>query len=234
MTCGATRSAIRARGVTVRVRSRGQDRIVVDAVDLDVAPGELVGLIGPNGGGKSTLLLALAGLVAPSSGTIDRTGTIGLVTTEPGLYPLLTGRENLRFFLGLHGWSPERVDAAIGPALAQLGVTDRDLAQPAGTYSSGTRQKVSLARALVTDPAALLLDEPTSNVDPRSARVLLGAVRARADAGVAVVLATHDLHAAEHLCDRVVALDRAIVGRATLSGPRTVPPPTALEALVPS
>jgi ABC-2 type transport system ATP-binding protein len=215
-------------------------RTVLDGVDLDVDGGEVVGLVGPNGGGKSTLLLLLAGLVRPTAGTVlvdgipaDRlaeqaTGAVGLITAEPGLYPLLTGRENLRFFGGLYGRPPDEVDRRSRPLLEELEVSDAVQDQRASTYSSGTRQKVSLARALLLDPKLLLLDEPTSNLDPLSAQIVHRAVRARADQGVAVVLATHDLHAAEHICDRVLAIAGRIVRTVRLEGERRAPPTGAL------
>lgn len=220
-----------ASGLTRRYGARA----VVEGVDLELMPGEILGLIGPNGAGKSTLLAMLAGLVRPSSGsvTVDGVlasdlavkaqGKVGLITAEPGLYPLLTGRENLRFFGALYGRSPEEVDARSRPLLQALRV-DEALDQPSGSYSSGTRQKVSLARALLLDPRLLLLDEPTSHLDPVSSHLIHAAVRARADQGTAVVLATHDLYTAEHICDRVAAIDRRIVRILRLEGERRPPP----------
>jgi ABC-2 type transport system ATP-binding protein len=216
--------------------------VVVEAVDLDVFPGEVLGLIGPNGGGKSTLLLLMAGLVRPTAGqvlvdgvpahrlSLDHTGTVGLITAEPGLYPLLSGRENLRFFGGLFGLSREEIDEKSASILAELEVgvaLDRSAAE----YSSGMRQKVSLARALLLRPKVLLLDEPTSNLDPLSTHVIHQAVRTQADRGIAVVLCTHNLHAAEHICDRVAMLHRTL--RATMVVPeeKRLPEPGRLFKL---
>jgi ABC-2 type transport system ATP-binding protein len=227
-----------ARGLTRRYGAL----TCVEGVDLDVDAGEIVGLIGPNGGGKTTLLSMLAGLVRPSEGsvTIDgieacelavrASGAVGLITAEPGLYPLLTGRENLHFFGGLYGRSALQVDQAVAPLLQELGVQG-ELDRPSSTYSSGTRQKVSLARALLLAPRVLLLDEPTSHLDPVSSRTIHEAVRRRADQGTAVVMATHDLHTAEHVCDRVAAIDRRLVRIITLSGERSPPPAGRLFAL---
>lgn len=222
---------LEARGL---VRRYG-DRTPVDGVDLDLHAGELFGLIGPNGGGKSTLLLLLAGLVAPTEGTVtvdgrpttalatEATGAIGLVTAEPGLYPLLTGRENLHFFAGLHGLPPETVDARSAELVQRLELTDA-LDRRVGAYSSGMRQKVSLIRALLLAPRILLLDEPTANLDPVAAHLLHAAVRQAADEGVAVALATHDLHAAEHVCDRVAVMDGRLGAPVGLDGARRTPP----------
>jgi ABC-2 type transport system ATP-binding protein len=224
-------SVVVARGLG---RSYGARPVLAD-VDLDVEAGQVVGLVGPNGGGKTTLLLLLAGLVRPTAGTVSvgglpaeevalrATGSIGLITAEAGLYPALTGRENLRFFAGLHGRGAE-VDRRAEQIVADLGVDPALLDVRSATYSSGVRQKVSLVRALLFDPALLLLDEPTSHLDPLSARAVYGAVRARAEAGAAVVLATHDLVAAEHLCDLVLAVSGRIVERRALEGPRGLPP----------
>ncbi len=217
------------------------DRIAVEDVDLEISPGEVVGLVGPNGGGKSTLLLLLAGLVRPSEGevTIDgepahviatqQSGAVGLITAEPGLYPLLTGRENLRFFGGLYGESPRAVDARAADVAADLGIVD-ELDRPSSAYSSGTRQKVSLVRALLLRPKLLLLDEPTSHLDPLATHRIHEAVRHQADQGVAVVLVTHDLHAAEQICNRVLAVNRRLRGVEIL-GEARVPTPSRLHGL---
>ncbi|MCB9778439.1 MAG: ABC transporter ATP-binding protein [Alphaproteobacteria bacterium] len=221
---------------------RARRRVLVEGVDLDLHPGEILGLIGPNGGGKSTLLHLLAGLLRPTTGTVtvdgvpaDRlartaAGKVALITPEPGLYPLLTGRENLRWFGELHGLSRAEVDTridALAPALHLGDALDQRTAQ----LSSGTRQKLSLCRALAMRPRVLLLDEPTANLDPVSARAILAQVRARADdTGLAVVLCTHDLVAAEALCERVLLLATRPVHLERFDGPRHLPAVGALFA----
>jgi ABC-2 type transport system ATP-binding protein len=229
---------------TIVARSLGRkygSREVLSGVDLDAYPGQVLGLIGPNGGGKSTLLLLFAGLVQPTEGSVvvcgqpahelalAETGQVGMITAVPGVYPLLTGRENLRFFGSLYGLSDAEVDRRAAPLAEELGLPDDALTARAGTGSSGMQQKLSLIRALMLQPRVLLLDEPTSNLDPLSALTLFRAVRARADAGMTVVLVTHDLYAAERMCDRVASIDHRVREVVTLSGARTPPPPGRLH-----
>jgi len=218
------------------------DRWVLRHVDVGIHPGEVVALVGPNGGGKSTLLALLAGLLAPTAGavTLDgrdtatlataATGSIGLITTRPGLYPLLTGRENLHFFGGLYGLDAAEVDARTGPLLERLDMRDH-LDRPASSGSAGMQQKISLARALLLQPRILLLDEPTANLDPISTHHIHEVVQEEAKSGVGIVLCTHDLHAASHVCDRAVVLAGRVVADEPLDGPRRPPPRSALHHL---
>ena len=201
-------------------------RDVLSGVDLEVDVGEVLGVFGPNGGGKSTLLMLLAGLLRPTAGgvrvcgvyahelALTTSGLVGLVTARPGLYPLLTGRENLQHFGGLFGLSAAEVDAKAAPLLDALQL-DVGLDERVGRWSTGMRQKLSLVRALLLSPRLLLLDEPTANLDPLVSRVLYGEARRRADEGLACVLVSHDLHAIEQICDRAVLVDGGI--RRTLS-----------------
>lgn len=198
----------------------------------------MLGLIGPNGGGKSTLLLLLAGLIQPDQGTVLLDGepthslaqraaaSIGLVTARPGLYPSLTGRENLTWFAGLY-----KRDVAGLDALAAHYDLAEHLDRRVGTLSSGQQQKLSLLRALLLHPRVLLFDEPTANLDPLASQRIHQAIRERADAGTPAVLCTHDLHAAEQICDRVLVMNREIRAVHVNTGPRTVPEPGALHRL---
>lgn len=213
-------------------------RAVLSGVTLTVSAGEMIGIVGPNGGGKSTLLLLMAGLLRPTSGrvtvcgvdafalSLTSAGSVGLVTARPGLYPLLTGRENLHHFGGLFGLSPAEVDAKAEPLARTLELTAAGFETRAGQLSTGMQQKLSLIRALLLSPKLLLLDEPTANLDPLASRALYAEVRTRADAGLACVLVTHDLSAAEAVCDRVLLVNGAIKReltfadhRAPLTGP---------------
>ena len=217
-------------------------RDVLHDVTLHAAAGEVLGLIGPNGGGKSTTLLMLAGLVRPTTGTVtvdglpahalatSRAGAVGLITADHGLYPLLTGRENLAFFGGLFGLTPSQVADRAGPLVQELEL-EPHLDNRAGSYSSGMKQKLSLVRARLLEPKALLLDEPTANLDPLSADTIHRVVRREADRGLAVVLVTHDLTSARAVCDRVAVIDGTVRHVHTLEGPRHAPAPSPLLEL---
>lgn len=201
-------------------RSFGK-RVVLSGLDLTVSGGEMVGVVGPNGGGKSTLLLLMAGLLRPTTGrvlvggldahalSLSAAGSIGLVTARPGLYPLLTGRENLQHFGGLFGLSAHEVDQKAEPLIRSLSLAS-GVDERVGQLSTGMQQKLSLIRALLLSPKLLLFDEPTANLDPLAAKVLFAEVRRRADEGLACVLATHDLSAAEGVCDRVLLVDGTV------------------------
>ncbi len=224
-------------------QSFGKQPPVLQDVSLELCEGEVLGLLGPNGGGKSTLLMLMAGLIAPTQGSVivdgtpaadlalTNSGKVGLITAEPGLYPLLTGWENLYYFGGLFGLSRAEVEARAKPLLEELELDSAALTLRSSGYSSGMRQKVSLARALLLEPRLLLLDEPTSDLDPLSTQTLHAAVRRHADRGVAVGLVTHDLFAASHICNRVVVVGGRVLAEQTLEGERSIPDPGPLYRL---
>lgn len=202
------------------VTRRFGEVVALDGLDLVVETGEVVALLGHNGAGKTTTVRLLAGLLAPDAGTVrvgglDPVADGGLVRQRLGVLPArpvvddrLTGRQNLGFVAAVFGLD---ADAAAGRAdelLARFGLHDR-AEERVGTYSTGMRQRLSLARVLLTDPQVLLLDEPTAALDPVAARLVrrtLGELAAAQDR--TVVLCTHDLAEAESLCDRVVVLAR--------------------------
>jgi ABC-2 type transport system ATP-binding protein len=203
---------IAARGLMRRFGSR----VVVDDVSFDVGRSEIVALLGPNGAGKTTTLRMLAGLIAPTRGTVAIDGVqltratgallrsrIGFLTEAPGLWDRLTVRENLRVYAGLYGLANH--GPVIDRALDLFELADRASTR-AAELSKGMRQKVALARALLHQPRILLLDEPTSGLDPeitRSVRALLDERRA---AGCSILVSTHNLDEAERLADRVAVL----------------------------
>lgn len=187
----------------------------VDGISFSVAAGETVGLLGANGAGKTTTLRVLATLLKPTSGTArvaghdvvgDPVGVrrhLGYVSATTGVPDRLTPREIFTSFGRLHGLDRETTAARVERLLDGLDLTscaDR----PAGRLSSGQRQRVSLGRALVHDPPALVLDEPTNALDVLGARDLLAMLgQLRAD-GHAILISTHRLHEIEHRCDRFV------------------------------
>jgi ABC-type multidrug transport system ATPase subunit len=185
-------------------------RRAVSHVSLSARSGEIVGLLGPNGAGKSTLIGVLATLVAPTSGGVHYGDDslrgapaalrkrIGLLAHELHLYPELSARQNLTFFAELYGLDArERVDRAIDAA----GLGDRGDDEVSG-FSRGMRQRLALERALLHQPRLVLLDEPFTGLDDRSARVVADRLRRLAGDGAIVLLATHDLDLADGLVTR--------------------------------
>jgi ABC-2 type transport system ATP-binding protein len=208
---------IAATGLTRRFGSR----TVVKDVTFEVGRGEILALLGPNGAGKTTTLRMLAGLIAPTSGTVAIDGVqltratgsalrsrIGFLTEAPGLWDRLTVRENLRIYAGLYGLA--NVDATIDRALETFELTGHGSARTA-ELSKGTRQKVALARALLHEPAILLLDEPTSGLDPEVTRSVRRLLEDRREAGCAILVSTHNLDEAERLADRVAVLHERLL-----------------------
>jgi ABC-2 type transport system permease protein len=191
----------------------------VDAVDLTIQRGELFGLLGPNGAGKTTLIKMLSTLVQPTSGSARVNGysleqesalkaTIGLVTSdERSFYWRLSGVQNLAFFARLYGLPEAEIKQRVPQVMEQL-----DLQEVADqrfqTYSTGMRQRLSIARALLNKPRLLFLDEPTKGLDPLVTRRLQQLVRQELveRQGITVLLTTHDLQEAEQICDRIAIM----------------------------
>jgi putative ABC transport system ATP-binding protein len=193
--------AVSGRGIVV---VRGGRR-VVDDVDVDVVPRRILAVTGPSGSGKSTLLAVLAGLVAADGGTLDpadpaeRAANSGVVFQSYGLLPVLTAAENVELPLQLRGLDRDAVRELAEVALARAGLPDIP-DRLAEELSGGQRQRVAVARALAVSPALLVADEPTAELDADTAALVLHALRAEANSGAAVVLATHDPEVAA-LCD---------------------------------
>ncbi len=206
----------------------------VDAIDLDVAPGEIYGFLGPNGAGKSTTVLMLTTLLPPTSGTARVAGhdivtdgpavraAIGAALQEAALDPLLTGRDHMRLQTTLQGL-PKAERRVRGDALLErLGLTEA-ADRKVGGYSGGMKRRLDLALALVHRPRVLFLDEPTTGLDPSSRSDLWAEVaRLARDEGVTVFLTTQYLEEADILADRVGIIDH---GRIVAEGT-----PEALKA----
>jgi sodium transport system ATP-binding protein len=189
----------------------GAVRAVVD-LSLSVPGGEIYGLLGPNGAGKTTALRMLAGLLAPSYGSAQVAGHeaktltakrhLGYLSGSTGLFGRLTPKEVLEYFGQIHGLSRAAIAASIGRLSAALAL-DGILGRRCENLSTGERQRVSIARAVLHDPKVLILDEPTSGLDVLASRFLRDFVRSERDRGKAVLFSTHYLAEAELLCDRI-------------------------------
>jgi ABC-2 type transport system ATP-binding protein len=209
--------ALEASGISKRYGTRDALR----AVDLVVRPGDLHGLLGPNGAGKTTLMRVLLGLAMRDAGTVrifgrsiepyDRrvpAGVAGFVDA-PAFYPYLSGRKNLSLLARLDGDGTSRA-VNVDDVLDPVGLT-RDADAAVRGYSAGMRQRLAIAAALMRSPQLLLLDEPTSSLDPAGARDVRALVHRLADAGVAVVLSSHDMSEVEELCTAVTVISHGQV-----------------------
>jgi ABC-2 type transport system ATP-binding protein len=180
------------------------ERAALSEVSFGVRPGELLAVIGPNGAGKTTLLSILAGITRPDSGEVTRSdGEVGWVPQQAGLYRRLTVEENLRLFARMEGAGD--VDAVIERMLDQTGLEERRGDQ-VSSLSGGNQQRINIAVGLLGDPSVLLLDEPSSGLDPGQRVRLWEFVSGLSKAGTAVVYSTHQIEEASHYGDRLVVL----------------------------
>ena len=213
-----------------QLTKRYGERAAVDGLDLEVGAGEVFGLLGPNGAGKTTTILMLLGLVEPSGGSVEILGMdpsrhplpvkrrVGYLPDAVGFYDTMTGRENLRFTARLNDLPAEEVEDRIEGALTEVGLTEA-ADRPAGTYSRGMLQRLGIADALLKDPAVLILDEPTTAIDPEGVTEILALIRRLADQrSVTVLLSSHLLHQVQAVCDRVAIFIR---GRVVATGTPT-------------
>lgn len=199
--------------LTKRFEHAGRDVLAVDRISFRVAKGEVYGLLGANGAGKTTTLRMILGLLAPTSGYAEVEGyrtsdspdevklRIGFVSTSAGLYQWLTPRELLLFFADLYNVPPRQAEENVAKLSALFGLNEF-LDRRSATLSTGQKQRVNLARSLVHDPPAILLDEPTRGLDVLGSKVIFDYIRAARDAGKAVIVCTHRLDEAERMCDR--------------------------------
>ena len=208
-----------------RLSRRFGDRLAVDDVSFTLEPGELFALLGPNGAGKTTTLRILAGLIAPTTGSVEIDGQrmgpqsapqlrarIGFLTEAPGLWDRLTVRDNLLVYARLYGLpSPTTV---VDEALERFEIRDRG-DDRAAQLSKGLKQRVALARSLLHDPPIAMLDEPTSGLDPASAREVRDLVLSLRAQGRTILLCTHNLDEVERVADRVAVLSRRLIAMGT-------------------
>lgn len=194
--------------------------LAVDRVSLEVRSGEIFGVLGPNGSGKSTLIRMLSTLLIPDSGQILVCGhdavaqtrrvqrLINRVSVEAAFFKKLSPLENLAYGARLYGLSGAGAQTEMRRLLSRLGIGQKAMNHPMEEMSRGMQQKVAIARALLTHPPVLLLDEPTTGLDPRSKREVQAVIRELSKAeGTTILLTTHDMGEAEALCDRIAIMD---------------------------
>src|SRR3954447_12288004 len=213
--------AVRGRGI----RKSFGDVVALDGVDLDMACGQVHGLVGPNGAGKTTLLGLLLGLAVADSGRLEILGTpvgrtlavpdgVAGFVDGPGLYPSLTARQNLSALASLRRYDAGRT-ADVDDALEQVGLTDVADDRVRG-FSLGMRQRLGLAAALLTTPRLLVLDEPANGLDPAGTRHVHQVLTELAAGGTAIVLSSHRMDDLAALCSEITIL---ATGRVVFSGP---------------
>jgi ABC-2 type transport system ATP-binding protein len=208
-------AALEARGLT---KAYGEIR-AVEALDLEVPPGIVLGFLGPNGAGKTTAIRMLTTVLTPDAGTFAVAGVphtrptelrqrVGVLPESAGYTERQSGEEFLRYHARLFGHSRESARETARSLLDETGLAGR-AGSAIGGYSRGMRQRLGIARALVNDPVVVFLDEPTLGLDPSGQRQMLDLVRRIAEArGTTVVLSTHLLAEVEEVCGRVVILNR--------------------------
>jgi ABC-2 type transport system ATP-binding protein len=211
---------------------REAPRKVVDDVSIEIRRGEIFGVIGANGSGKSTLIRIISTLLLPDAGEVRVFGLdavrdsmrvrslINRVSADPSFFRNMTALENLLFFGRVYGLTPGQVKEKTPEILRKLGFEWERALEPMSHLSRGQQQKVAVARSFLTSPSLMLLDEPTTGLDPRSKRDVQGFVReVQRDHDASILLTTHDMEEAELMCDRI----------AFISGGRIVAEGTPLE-----
>jgi ABC-2 type transport system ATP-binding protein len=207
---------------------RFDDLVAVNAISLHIKAGEVFALLGPNGAGKTTTVRMLSSILKPTAGSATVAGfdvatqgrhvrtNVGVLTEAPGLYTRMTGWEYLEFFGELRGLSRRQRQDRIRSLAERFQFMDA-LPRRMSDYSKGMKQKIALVRTLLHNPPVLLFDEPTSAMDPSSARLVRDAIREmRSDEGRSIIICTHNLPEAEELADRIgIIRNGAIVAEGT-------------------
>jgi ABC-2 type transport system ATP-binding protein len=213
---------VKAEGLTKRYGAT----LAVDHIDLAVDAGEIVGILGPNGSGKTTTILMLLGLTEPTEGHAEVAGydplreplevkrRVGYLPDQVGFYDTLSARDNLAYTGRLAGLSRGEIDERLTAALARVGLSEVGLAR-VGTFSQGMRQRLGLAEILMKRPSVAILDEPTTALDPHSTQEFLEMIRRLKSDGTEVLLSSHHLDQVQSVCDRVALFNR---GRIVLAG----------------
>ena len=194
------------------------DRVAVDDVSFQVAPGETYGLLGPNGAGKTTTIRLVCGLLSADGGEVTVAGMpvstsarkakahIGYVPQDVSLYPDLTARENLTFFGRLYRLKGAALRRRVDEVLDLIDLSDRG-DDRVESFSGGMKRRLNIGASLLHEPSLLILDEPTVGVDPQSRHAILESIRALGAAGLAVLYTTHYMEEAERICDRIGIVD---------------------------
>ncbi len=206
---------------------RYDDFEAVKGISFSVAQGELLALLGPNGAGKTSTIRMISSILAPTAGTVTVNGhdtvlqaddvrrSIGMITEQPGLYERMTGLEYLLFYGRLYELSSRDIEQRAELLFKRFGMEDA-LHRRLGGFSKGMKQKAGLIRAMLHSPPVLLLDEPTSAMDPHSARQVRAAIQELRQDNCAIILTTHNLNEAEKLADRIAIInDGEIVAKGT-------------------
>lgn len=198
--------------------------VAVDRVSFSIVEGEIFGVLGPNGSGKSTLIRLIATLLLPDDGSIkvfdydvvnqpmDVQRMINRVSVEASFFKKLSPMENLIYGARLYGLGGGETRRKIVEILTRLGLEERSIYQPMEEMSRGMQQKVAIARALLSRPKVLLLDEPTTGLDPRSKREVQAVIKEmKQEFKTTILLTTHDMNEADNLCDRVAIIDGGVI-----------------------